>query len=37
MPGVIAITHGRNALEIVGVVKNAHYGGVRRADTEGTM
>jgi len=26
-----------NALEIVGVVKNAHYGGVRRPDTEGTM
>jgi predicted permease len=27
----------QNALEIVGVVKDAHYGGVRRADGEGTM
>src|ERR1039457_3700815 len=26
-----------NALEIVGVVKNAHYDDVRRSDTEGTM
>jgi predicted permease len=27
----------QNSLEIVGVVKDAHYGGVRRADGEGTM
>jgi predicted permease len=27
----------RNALEIVGVVKNAHYGGVRHADDTGTV
>jgi predicted permease len=27
----------RNALEIVGVVRNAHYGGVRHSDDTGTM
>ena len=27
----------QNALEIVGVVKDAHYDGVRRPDTDGTM